>query len=243
MSSRDTLYDLYPGSMTDQQAEEADRHLGVDFFLHPMVDYIPTFGGEVMKEDEERIEALRKLGCVLRPKPKEPDVLIVSKLGRPVFKEIEFIRILTPGDRDKVIERPVEDEDKFRFQKHYEHWLKTKGSESYGTPLDKAPFLNTAQVEEYRFFNVRTVEHLASLSESVIQRFPLGHKHRELAQRFLDAAQEEAPRIAMEDALKERDSLIAEQQAALAEMQARLAKLEDAGVERQGQHKQQRKQE
>jgi hypothetical protein len=207
--------------MDEVETEAADKKLYVEFFLHPMVDYLPTFGGEVMKDDEERVEALKTLGCGMRSKPKDPEVLIVSKLGRPVFKEVEFIRILKPGDRDTAVERPVEDEDKFRFEKKYRHWHETRTEAAQGTPLEELSFLNKAQVEEYKFFNIRTAEHLAELSDGVSQKFPLAQQHRKRAQAYLDAAKENAPRLAMADALKERDNEIAE-------LRERLAKLEVA---------------
>lgn len=222
MSSRETIYDIYPGSMNDEQAEAADKKLFVQFFLHPLVDYIPTFGGEVMKEDEERVEALKKLGCVMRPKPKDPDVLIVSKLGRPVYKEAEFVRILKPGDRDCVVERPVEEEDKYRFEKQYRAFRENRQEAAQGTLIEELPFLNSAQVEEYKFFNIRTAEHLAELSDGMASKFPMAQSHKKRAQAYLEAVKENAPRVAMQDALNERDKMIAE-------LQERLAKLEAAG--------------
>ncbi len=219
MSSRDTIYDLFPGSMDNEQAEAADKKLFVEFFLHPMVDFLPTFGGEVMKENEELVESLRALGCLMRAKPKDPEVLMVSKLGRPVFKEMEFVRILKPGDRDTVVERPVEDEDKIRFDKKYRDFKEHRQEAAQGTLIDELPFLNSAQKEEYKFFNIRTVEHLAELSDGVSSKFPMSQQHKKRAQLYLDAAKEQAPRIAMADALKERDTVIAE-------LQERLAKLE-----------------
>lgn len=217
--SRETIYDLYPGSMDDQQAADADRRLYVEFFLHPMVDYLPTHGGAVSADDVERIEELRKLGCAVRKHPKEQDVMLVSKLGRPVFKEVEFIRILKPGDRDTVVERPVEDDDKLRFEKRYEDFKKNRQDAASGTPLAELPFINSAQREEYHFFNIKTAEHLAELTDAMAQRFPMGNTHREKARRFLAAAKEQGPAIAVQDALRERDQMIQD-------LQARLAALE-----------------
>jgi len=91
--------------------------------------------------------------------------------NRPVFMEIDYIQIVVPGDRTSTIVRPVTDSDIGRFGKQYEHWKKTNQEEMLnGTPLDAWGILNLAQIEEFRYFGVRTIEHMANLRDDICQK-------------------------------------------------------------------------
>src|SRR3954463_8248890 len=67
------------------------------------------------------------------------------------FKEIDYIQIMVPGDRDNIIVRPAGEGDKRRFSKQYEDWKRNEaGEQMTGTPLEMWGRLSLPQIEEMR---------------------------------------------------------------------------------------------
>lgn len=132
-----------------------------------------------------------------------------AKQGRPIFREVEYVQIVIPGDRTSTVVRPISAGDKDRFEKQYEHWKKTKEEEMLqGTPLEAWGIMNLAQIEEFRYFGVRTIDQMATLADSVCQKImgATGLKHRAVT--FLELAKEGAPLKAMQSELVKRDEQI-----------------------------------
>jgi hypothetical protein len=94
--------------------------------------------------------------------------------GRPIFDDVECIKIITPGDKNSVIDRPASADDKRRFSKEYAAFKEGKKEDEQigGTPLTEWPFLSRAQVEEFKYLGLRTVEQLAECRDDVTSRVP-----------------------------------------------------------------------
>jgi len=90
--------------------------------------------------------------------------------GRPVFKDVEWIDIRIPGNRDNVVIRPIRDEDLVRFPRHYAAFkARTNGIEGIvGTLLESwnNPALSKARIAELNSLNIRTVEQLSECPDS-----------------------------------------------------------------------------
>ncbi len=144
--------------------------------------------------------------------------------GRPIFVEQDYIQIMVPGDRSSIIVRPVKSGDSARFAVQYNHWKTTQTNlEAEGTPLEAWGKLNLAQIEEYRYFGVRTVEHLAELRDDIVLKIPGSHDLKRKAQEFLALAKDEAPLKKVMAELETRDNEIATLKQAVQE-QAELLK-------------------
>lgn len=143
------------------------------------------------------------------------------------FKDVEYVQIMVPGDRDNIIIRPAGEGDKRRFGQQYRDWKADKSSEqAVGTPLDMWGRLTLSQVEEFRYIGVRTIEQLAVLNDSAMLRMPGAAELKRKAQAFLDAQKEEAPMRHLQAELEKRDSdtnALKEQLAQLQEQVARQA--------------------
>lgn len=135
--------------------------------------------------------------------------------GRAIYKEIDYIRILTPGDKLSIIERPVDEIDSRRFAARYEKWKAGAGNVVEGTPLSSLPNMTPSKVEEYKFFNIHTVEALAYASDSVGQKFFGFNDDKRRANAFLELAKGNAPLEKMNEELKTRDTKIEELQSQL----------------------------
>lgn len=145
--------------------------------------------------------------------------------GRPIFKEIEHIKIMQPGNKESIIIRPITEKDKSRFRQQYENWKAGREEEVSGTPLAKWPGVTRAQVEELKFFNVRTVEQLAEMADAHAQKFMGVNNLRRLAREYIQKGKEGAMSAQMLDALKAKDNQIAALQEALNGLQAEVSKL------------------
>lgn len=110
-----------------------------------------------------------------------------DKAGRPIYADCDCIRILVPGDKLSQIDRLASEDDKRRFAEHYAKYKAGKGQEVVGTRLEVVPWMTRAKVEEYRYFNILTVEQLANASDEVGQKFPGFNMDRQKAQKFLDS--------------------------------------------------------
>jgi len=133
--------------------------------------------------------------------------------GRPIYVETDYIEIRQPGNKTSVICRPASQMDKERFP---EHWKKYEAriTEEHveGTRLEEWPGITRSQVEELRFFNVRTVEQLVSMSDNNGRNIMGFNMLKQKAKEFLDLADKEA--------IKKRDEHIASLEARLAALEA-----------------------
>jgi hypothetical protein len=135
--------------------------------------------------------------------------------GCKVYKDVDYIEITPPGG-NLMVEREVDEEVKQRFGVEYEAWKKGQEMPVDGTPLKLWPPASPAQIETCLRVNVRTVEELARLSETGIQKIGIGGQElRRKAQAWLEAAngtgklagELEKLTVIVEQLQKERDEL------------------------------------
>lgn len=168
----------------------------------------PIFEDDIYPQGEENRDD-KKLVVMfyLRPVINEPKSL---EAGRKIFDEIEYIKILVPGQRDTV-ETEVTEQYRQRFAERYRAW-KSKGLiADSGTPISELTWLSVSQKAELQAINLTTLEQLAGMSDATIQRIGMGGQElKARAQRYVDAGLAAAPDLKLEAKLKERDEQIAE---------------------------------
>jgi len=110
--------------------------------------------------------------------------------GVTKYVDMDFITITVPGNRDLIIHTPVTDFYEWRFPLEHEAFKRGKEAAVVGTPLDIWPTLQPSQVEELKHQGIRTIEQLATLSDSAsgVLRGFYSLKHK--AQQFLDDAKD-----------------------------------------------------
>jgi len=119
-----------------------------------------------------------------------------DEANRPIFKDVEHVRIMVPGDKLSIIDRPVSQDDRNRFPDHYAKFKAGEGNQVVGTRLEAVPFITRSMVEEFKFFGIHTVEQLASTGDEVGQKFQGFQGYKQKAQKFLDAANGTDARVA-----------------------------------------------
>jgi hypothetical protein len=146
--------------------------------------------------------------------------------GHPVFYDMEYIRIF--NSKDNIIDRPVRDTDKKRWPAKYAAWKQSGASEpgGGGWKLEAWPVMSRAQVEEFKYFKVFTVEQLAEMPDSVGQKLMGFTGLKQKARQALQLAQENAPMEMLQMELKRRDETITEMLYEFKKMRARLDELE-----------------
>lgn len=145
-----------------------------------------------------------------------PDNAATKEKGRPIFKDIEYIDIKVPGHRGSGACRAATFVDKQRFPRHYEAYKQRKEMPLDGTPLSEWPVIARTQVEELSFHNVKTVEQLVSMNDSLASQFMGMNALKTKAKMWLEGAEETA-----------RINEIQDLKAAGTEKDERIAKLEE----------------
>lgn len=159
------------------------------------------------KPDETRFSMDNKLYVEFYRKP----VLQPGKsreAGRAVYEEIDYVRIHVPGDKSCVVERPVSQQDVFRFQERYNKWKAGQEEAVTGTPLSALPGMNPSKVEEYKFFKLVTVEQLAEANDNLGAKFMSFQQDKQRAKAFMEVAKNNAPIEKMNEELQKRDAEI-----------------------------------
>ena len=90
--------------------------------------------------------------------------------GRPIFDQVPFVTIISPGDTKNVPDTKVLDEHRQRWPKQWEAFQKGLEQPINGTPINQWPILNNAQVKELQALNIYTIEEVASLSDGDTQQ-------------------------------------------------------------------------
>lgn len=158
--------------------------------------------------DNVRFAGDSKLYAQFFSKPVK-NLFLSEEAKRPIYENTDYVKIMIPGDKLNINIRPATDEDKFRFTRQYQAYLKNASQET-GTPLSQVPFLNEAQVEELKFFHITSVEALANLNDNIAQKFMGMQSFKQKAQEYLKKASDTAGDT--------RDKQIAELQAQVAEL-------------------------
>jgi len=133
--------------------------------------------------------------------------------GRPIFKERLYIDIKIPGDKLGGACRPARQHDINRFPRHYAAFMaRIEGQQAKvnGTPLAEWPLMKRTQVEEMAFFNVHTVEALATLADVHASKFMGVNALKQKAKEWLEVAEKGAAAAQLATELEKRDAEIAE---------------------------------
>jgi len=154
---------------------------------------------------DERLPVRFYMGAVLNDEATERE-------GRPIHIDTECIQIF--NSKDNIIDRPVRDSDKQRWPGAYNAWKQGGDGEpgATGTRLAHWPLMTRAQVEEFKFFKVFTVEQLAELPDVTAQKIMGAVKLKQLAKLTVEASKGEEPFRRMQGELEKRDGTIAELQ-------------------------------
>jgi len=169
-------------------------------------------------EDNQQSEADKKL-LVIFYKDVVKNEFKSTEAGRPIFDEIDLIKIITPGSRDSF----VGDANEIYQQRFPQQWARYKAGRSQemsGTPLNQLPWLGVGQIAEFNAVGCHTVEQLVGMSDAISQKFMGHHAIKQRAAAYLEASKAEAPLLKVQEELRKRDEEITELREMVNAMQA-----------------------
>src|ERR1035437_7478036 len=90
--------------------------------------------------------------------------------GRPIYDNITFIEIHTPGNQLNIIDRPKRQEDELRFRPQWQFFKDAHSDDpaKQGTPLSQWPLVDIAKAEMLKALKFFTVEQVAFASDEQI---------------------------------------------------------------------------
>lgn len=181
-------------------------------------DHNQTQGFAGARAGDERLFVQFYMGTV-------QDFETTKEKGRPVFKDAEFIRIQQPGNLLSRIERPVRlPQDRERFPRQYQAFKAGSAEQIHGTPLSEWPLVTRAQVEEFKYYKVYTVEQLAEVADNVAQTFMGAQQLKQKAKDWLAAAGNNSELNALRDQNNELKLQVEELKSAIADLSAQMKK-------------------
>jgi len=116
--------------------------------------------------------------------------------GRPIYKDVPYIEIVTAGNTKNRVHRAVKMQgdgvmpsDIERFPRQWDAFQRQAEQVFEGTPITEYAPVSKSQALELKAQNIHTVEHLAAVSDSVVDSIGLGgRKLRENARSWLEQA-------------------------------------------------------
>jgi len=100
-------------------------------------------------------------------------------------KEMDFIRIQSPGDQHNVIDTAVQDHHKRRFALRWEQYK--NGDSEKGTPIEDWPELAGTTLADFKNKGFRFIEQVANAPDSAFASIMGGIQWRNRANKFLGA--------------------------------------------------------
>jgi hypothetical protein len=168
--------------MQQYTGSKPDEGLDVEFYWGATQDSVASL---TLKEGKEKFPGL----------PED------TFKGRPVFKDVPWVRIRMAGNRDEIIDtvawlstdEGVSTEATTHDRRFPVAWARFQAQSTdtvSGFPLKEWAGLTRAAVETFALYNVRTVEQLANLTDGNLQNVPLPNtmELREKARTFLEQA-------------------------------------------------------
>lgn len=185
----------------------------------PIADYNPD---DFNANSQSKLDEGLLVRFYIKPRP---DSVETKKQGKPCFKDVDYIEIRVPGQRNWVA-RPASAADIARFPRHWEAYKNRTSEDDYieGTLLAEWPLITRSQVEEFAFAGVKTVEHLAAMPDVNVSQFMGAGTLKEKAKQWLEQALDGKAKADLQAELSKRDAEIDELKAQMAELMKPKAK-------------------
>lgn len=152
-----------------------------------------------MKE-EQRLEEEKRLHVTFYSAPKLNKRRTEDE-GRPIYDDVEKVKIMIPGDRRTVLGGLAHDKSRMnketgewmsyaeRFPRHYEAFKAGQEQIGEGTPLSELSWLTVAKVAELRALKIHTAEALANINQETIGKLGSeGHALKAKAKAYIEHA-------------------------------------------------------
>lgn len=110
-----------------------------------------------------------------------------AKQGRPVYKDELYIRIQIKGQKNQIRARKATEIDREEYPAAWRQFTDSAQDVVNGTPLTALPGIGPAMVLELKQLGITSVEDMANLTDSAMDKFRGGYMFRQRAQAYLSA--------------------------------------------------------
>lgn len=139
----------------------------------------------------------------------EPDNSDEAKTQGRRFKPATYIEIQIPGNVRETRSRPMREIDVVQFPREYAAFKQNQEAPQVGTPLDKVPFLDKAQILEFHARKLRTAEQVRDMPDELSGQFMGIRALQKRLGDYLAAAAGNAPLEKMRGEIETQDATIA----------------------------------
>jgi hypothetical protein len=109
--------------------------------------------------------------------------------GRPIYEDLDYVRIQQPGETTQVVDRPAQNGDKQRWPAQWQAYAAGKDQVAEGTPLGLLFPRHPSAVAMLQALGIMTVEHLANASATAIAAIGMhGQDYANYAQKYIHGA-------------------------------------------------------
>lgn len=205
-----------------KEAHEADKRLAVRFTVEKRLNHA------AMNRVAEINASLEETAVLLDHAHKfdEAKAKRAEKLSdEPIYRNVEFISIRIPGDNTLTIHRPVMASDKARFRAQYERFKDASGEALEGTPISSLPGIKDSTIRDLNYVGITTIEQLAQVPDSSpLTSLMGGSALKQQAATWVARNRKASLVNQTNEALAERDAVIAKLSERLAALEAKPAK-------------------
>jgi hypothetical protein len=146
--------------------------------------------------------------------------------GRQIYKDVEFVKIAVPGDRNSLYFQPAENSHRNRFPRAHAAFKARESTPLQGTPIEQWAPITRSLALNLKTAHIDTVEALAAVHDGNIDRIGAnGRELREKARAWLADAQSgaasqqlAAEKQALQDQLKAQKAQMDAMEAQMAEL-------------------------
>ena len=153
-----------------------------------------------------------------------------EKMGRSIYRDVPYIWIRFPGDRNRETRRRVRPigagNDTERFPSQWASFQNKQEIPQEGTAIEEWGPISKSMALNYRGINIHTVEHLAAVPDSILSQ--MGHGARDLRDKaiaWLKASEGDAELLALQ-------KKTTDQEADIEMLKQQIAELANAAVEK-----------
>lgn len=116
-----------------------------------------------------------------------------QEAGHEVYKDVEFVKIAIPGDRNSLFFQPAEETHRRRFPQAYSAFKRREQQPVEGMPIEQWAPISRSVALNLKAMHVHTVEALAAIHDGYIDKIGTGGRElREKAKVWLQEAKEGA---------------------------------------------------
>lgn len=129
--------------------------------------------------------------------------------GMRVHEDQDWVRVQQPGEKEQVVDRPVQQSDTRRWPNQWQDYVQNRKQTPVGIPIDLLFPNHPSIADNLKAQNVHTVEQLANLSATGMANIGMGAQdYINHAKQYLDVAHRGVGFHQMQSELKKRDDQI-----------------------------------